>query len=97
LLQQAVDERRLAVVDMGDDGDIAEFHCGVWLSGRRVLTGAAGRARLHLGAKVTGIRRRAGESPLLRSICAVQYTRIVTKGRDRRFTQQFSFWRLAVF
>ena len=28
LLQQRVHQRRLAVVDMRDDGDIAEFHCG---------------------------------------------------------------------
>ena len=26
LLQQAVDERRLAVVDVGDNGDIAQLH-----------------------------------------------------------------------
>ena len=29
LLQQAVDERRLAVVDVGDDGDVAELHAKV--------------------------------------------------------------------
>ena len=28
LLQQAVDQRGLAVVDMGDDGDVAELHAG---------------------------------------------------------------------
>ena len=26
LLEQAVDERGLAVVDVGDDGDVAQFH-----------------------------------------------------------------------
>jgi hypothetical protein len=28
LLQQAIHERGFAVVDMGDDGDIAELHFG---------------------------------------------------------------------
>jgi hypothetical protein len=28
LLQQSVDERRFAVVDMGDDGDVAKLHGG---------------------------------------------------------------------
>ena len=43
LLQQPVDERRLAVVDVGDDGDVAEFH-GVAFSGH--VKGRSGLARL---------------------------------------------------
>ena len=43
LLQQPVDERRLAVVDVGDDGDVAEFH-GVAFGGH--VKGRSGLARL---------------------------------------------------
>ena len=32
LLQQAVDQRGLAMVDMGDDGDIAKMHGGLMLN-----------------------------------------------------------------
>jgi hypothetical protein len=35
LLQQAIDQRSLAVVDVGDDGDIAKFHSSS--SGRTIV------------------------------------------------------------
>ena len=37
LLQQAVDQGGLAVVDMGDDGDVAEAHSGFQTGARAVL------------------------------------------------------------
>ena len=62
LLQEPVDERRLAVVDMGDDGDVAKLH------GRnRLILTADGRItraapRCPLAAKMTGTRRRGPRS-----------------------------------
>jgi hypothetical protein len=38
LLQQAIDQRGLAVVDVGDDGDVAKFHGSS--SGRAILESA---------------------------------------------------------
>jgi hypothetical protein len=35
LLQQAIDQRGLAVVDVGDNGDVAKFHSSS--SGRAIL------------------------------------------------------------
>ena len=61
LPQQLVDQRGLAVVDMGDDGDIAKLH-QIRPSNWRMRTSAAGRAGPHSRAKVTGTRRRADES-----------------------------------
>ena len=37
LLQQPVDQRGLAVVDVGDDGDVAEVHSGFQTGARAVL------------------------------------------------------------
>jgi hypothetical protein len=34
LLQQPVDQRGLAVVDVGDDGDVAQVHWGLCENGR---------------------------------------------------------------
>ncbi len=55
LLQEAVDERRLAMVDMGDDGDVAKFH------GRALLAADVrrreGAGTILLNSEVTGMRR----------------------------------------
>ena len=53
LLQEPVDEGRLAVVDVSDDGDVAKLHDGRGL--RKGAERRAGAALLY--AQVTGIRR----------------------------------------
>ena len=67
LLEQPVDERRLAVVDVGDDGDVAKLH------GMALLAddGAARIApRRCLGTrKVTGTRRRVAPVAAARRLC----------------------------
>ena len=59
LLQQAVDERRLAVVDVGDDGDVSQFHeVRAFERGAKSIRSGR-RARLASMAEVTGMRRNA--------------------------------------
>ncbi len=54
LLQEPVDERGLAVVDVGDDGDVAELHQGRFSKGGLRRRGGAPSSC----AKMTGMRRR---------------------------------------
>ena len=78
LLEQTVDQRGLAVVDVGDDGDVAQFH------GANQLSADAGKgqrtARSPSRTDMTGTRQSAANSPRAR-ICAAQYTKPGQKGR----------------
>ena len=64
LLQQLVDQRGLAVVDVGDDGDVAQVHDvlrgGVRLPGQGAGTGVAVRivGRRQKGQSRRGVRLR---------------------------------------
>ena len=86
LLEQPVDERRLAMVDVGDDGDVAKLH------GReRAFLTADGRMaqsapRCPLDAKMTGIttaRRVSSRSPV-RLCAAIHETAAEGKGGGLR-------------
>ena len=55
LLQQAVDQRGLAMVDMGDDGDIAQIHSKKAFDGAKYSDSAPGRRwSLRLGRPQAG-------------------------------------------
>jgi hypothetical protein len=56
-LQEPGNERRLAVVDVGDDGDVAKLHGDYGLLAEAALRPGRGRL-LSSVAKVTGMRRR---------------------------------------
>ena len=72
LLEQAVDERGLAMIDVGDDGDIAEFHERGFRGGACWLARRA--AHDFTKGEVAGMRRRAGESR-----CPVRFVRCNTR------------------
>ena len=82
LLQEPVDEGRLAVVDMGDDGDVAKFH-GAGFTWRRTFEQVKRACAVLLNAKMTGMRRRAAKHRAQPTDCAAQYTKDRQKGRGR--------------
>ena len=75
LLKEPVDEGRLAVVDMGDDGDVAKLHDGL-VTCRRAPERREARA-MSLEREVTGIRRRA--------ICA---SRLIVRRNTRKAAEK---------
>ena len=80
LLQQPVDERRLAVVDVGDDGDVAQFH-GQALK-RRPWRQSEGRA-----GDFTGCGGCSYATARRRTRCPVRFVRCNTRnggGREER-------------
>ena len=80
LLQEPVDEGRLAVVDMGDDGDVAKLHGRAFL--RRPASGTAGRrCPLVREGDGNGTARRY-EIRAQPSDCALQYTKGRRKGSE---------------
>src|SRR2546423_8617874 len=58
LLQQAVDQRGLAVVDVRDDGDVADRAIHGWLARERRQAWARGRAVSQKGAQGSRFARR---------------------------------------
>ena len=79
---KAVDEGRLAVVDVGNDGDVAKLHGRAGFSNGRRPNGA-GRAALSIGREDNGnaTARPALAVALARDNCAAQYTK---RGREGR-------------
>src|SRR3984885_131297 len=68
------------MVDVGDDGDVAELHERALLA-PDVRTGAKRAGAVLLNAEMTGMRRRAVGNRALPSACAAQYTKGRRKGR----------------
>ena len=74
LLQQAVDERRLAMVDVGDDGDVAELH-GHWRwVSRERRRGRPGRAAV-LKRQDDGVATARDSRPVSRRLCGAIHER----------------------